>query len=54
MKVLYISHAISARATASFSPAELIIMHDLPRKGKCVLSPYVIPRRIITGVLKTG
>ena len=54
MKVLYISLAISARATVSFSPAEFI-MHDLPSKGKCVcLSPYVIPRQIITGILKTG
>lgn len=53
MKVLYISLAITARTTVSFSPAEFI-MHDLARKGKCVLSPYVIPRQIITGVLKTG
>ena len=53
MKVLYISLAISAGATLSFSPAEFI-MHDLPRKGKCFLSPYVIPRQIITGILKTG
>ena len=49
MKVLYISLAISARATLSFSPAEFIM------QGKCVcLSPYVIPQHIITGVLKTG